>query len=68
MSTYSRLRELQRRVRESDRVCRFELTAVTPILIGGYDTRTSHEVGREGLRPSSIKGVWRWWARIFVSA
>ncbi|MEM1523121.1 MAG: type III-B CRISPR module RAMP protein Cmr1, partial [Thermofilaceae archaeon] len=33
-----------------------------------YDTRTSHEVGREGLRPSSIKGVWRWWARIFVSA
>ncbi|MEM1848815.1 MAG: type III-B CRISPR module RAMP protein Cmr1 [Thermofilaceae archaeon] len=68
MSTYGQLRELQRRVRERDRVCCFELTAVTPILIGGYDTRTSHREGREGLRPSSIKGVWRWWARIFVSA
>ncbi|MEM1829776.1 MAG: type III-B CRISPR module RAMP protein Cmr1 [Thermofilaceae archaeon] len=60
---------LQNEMRRSDLVCSFEFRAATPLLIGGYDTFTSHgDLGREGLRPLSIKGVWRWWARALVSA
>ncbi|MDW8004939.1 MAG: type III-B CRISPR module RAMP protein Cmr1 [Thermofilaceae archaeon] len=45
-----------------------KLKAITPILIGGYDTCTKHaDLGSEKLRPLSIKGVWRWWARVLVS-
>lgn len=48
----------------------FTLEAVTPILIGGYDAKTFHEkLGiRETLRPTSIKGVWRWWTRCLLAA
>ncbi|MEM1632253.1 MAG: type III-B CRISPR module RAMP protein Cmr1 [Thermofilum sp.] len=60
---------LQNKIRSGDLVCSLELRAVTPLLIGGYDTFTSHgDLGREGLRPLSVKGVWRWWARVLVSA
>ncbi|MEM0495290.1 MAG: type III-B CRISPR module RAMP protein Cmr1 [Thermofilum sp.] len=60
---------LQNEIRSGDLVCSLELRAVTPLLIGGYDTFTCHgDLGREGLRPLSIKGVWRWWARVLASA
>ena len=48
-----------------------KLEAVTPVLVGGYDTKTSRLLNgtiiRETLRPTSIKGVWRWWARAAVA-
>ncbi len=66
---------LQKSIVDKDLVCSLELEAVTPVWIGGYDTRTLHknsgtglDLGSEGLRPSSVKGVWRWWARSLVSA
>lgn len=43
--------------------------ASTPVLLGGYDTRLLHPTGlREGLRPTSLKGLMRWWARAAIAA
>ncbi|MCX8205286.1 MAG: type III-B CRISPR module RAMP protein Cmr1 [Candidatus Nezhaarchaeota archaeon] len=46
-------------------------TALTPISMGGYDQQVEHEVDRRRLleppRPTSIRGVWRWWARAIAA-
>ena len=69
MSSQNPLWDLQRGLVGKDLVCRLELEAITPILVGGYDAKTSHrDLGAEGLRAPSEKGVWRWWARSLVSA
>lgn len=54
--------------RTEDLLLELKLRAITPILIGGYDTETYHkELGlREPLRVPSIKGVVRWWARALI--
>lgn len=68
MSRTGSLESLQNSVRRDELVCSLKLKAITPILIGGYDTCTKHaDLGSEKLRPLSIKGVWRWWARVLVS-
>lgn len=41
-----------------------ELKNSTPMLVGWFDPE---EVDPIGLRPSEIKGLWRWWGRAFVS-
>lgn len=40
-----------------------ELTNVTPLLVGWYEPENIDPIG---LRPTEIKGIWRWWARAFV--
>jgi len=54
--------------RTEDLLLELKLRAITPILIGGYDTETYHKELdlREPLRTSSIKGVMRWWARALI--
>jgi CRISPR-associated protein Cmr1 len=42
-----------------------ELELETPLLIGGYDPLKLDEMWF--LRPSEVKGVWRWWARALVA-
>lgn len=69
MSEALNLARLQEAVIKDELVCRLEVEAITPLWIGGYDTKAEHgDLGRESLRPSSVKGVWRWWARSLVSA
>lgn len=69
MSSPNPFTELQKLIRGDSLVCRLKLEAITPVLIGGYDGLTSHgNLGVERLRPLSVKGVWRWWARVLVSA
>lgn len=45
--------------------------AVSPISTGGYDTKVRHSIDSaefsEPLRPTSIRGVWRWWIRAFAA-
>jgi CRISPR-associated protein Cmr1 len=40
----------------------------SPLLLGGYDTESKHEFQGEELRPTSLKGVWRWWFRAVLGA
>ncbi len=62
-------RDLQQQLLDADTICRIELEVITPLLIGGYDARRYHnDLGYESLRESSIKGVWRWWARALIAA
>ncbi|MEM2794347.1 MAG: type III-B CRISPR module RAMP protein Cmr1, partial [Thermofilaceae archaeon] len=69
MSKSDSLAQLQEILLRDELVCRLKIEAVTPIWIGGYDTEAVHEdLGRESLRSSSVKGVWRWWARSLISA
>lgn len=42
----------------------FRLTVATPLSVGWYEPGKLDEMWY--LRPSSIKGLWRWWARAFV--
>jgi CRISPR-associated protein Cmr1 len=42
-----------------------ELELETPLLIGGYDPLKLDEIWF--LRPSEVKGIWRWWARALVA-
>mgnify|MGYP001770667745 CR=1 FL=1 len=42
----------------------FELTIATPLSVGWYDPAL---VDRHFyIRPTSVKGIWRWWARAFA--
>jgi CRISPR-associated protein Cmr1 len=42
----------------------FDLTIATPLSVGWY--RPNILDTQSFIRPTSIKGVWRWWARTFV--
>ncbi|MFN3805279.1 MAG: type III-B CRISPR module RAMP protein Cmr1 [Pyrobaculum sp.] len=66
--TQDDLYRLQEELLNKELVAQLKIEAITPVLIGGYDARTHHACGYETLRPSSIKGVWRWWARMLVAA
>ncbi|RLE67384.1 MAG: type III-B CRISPR module RAMP protein Cmr1, partial [Thermoprotei archaeon] len=61
---------LQDKLMKSKILYTIRVETVTPILIGGYDGRCYHgnKLGFEGLRVSSIKGIWRWWARALIAA
>jgi CRISPR type III-B/RAMP module RAMP protein Cmr1 len=52
-------------------LARLPIETLTPISLGGYDTKMSRQIGKvkidEILRPSSIKGVWRWWTRAYLA-
>ena len=52
-------------------LARFTVDSSTPILIGSYDGVACRNIGGhkicEGLRPQSVKGVWRWWLRSFIA-
>ncbi len=54
----------------NNRLCTIEAEIITPVLIGGYDSKCYHEsLGeRESLRATEIKGLWRWWARSLIAA
>jgi CRISPR-associated protein Cmr1 len=41
-----------------------EVQNSTPLLVGWYDPLKQDVVG---LRPTEIKGLWRWWARAFIA-
>jgi CRISPR-associated protein Cmr1 len=43
----------------------FEVTAASPTSVGWYEPNLSDK--RFYLRPTSLKGVWRWWARAVVA-
>jgi len=47
------------------------LTALTPTSMGGYDTQVKRKLNGDELveppRPTSIRGVWRWWLRAFAA-
>jgi CRISPR-associated protein Cmr1 len=40
----------------------------SPLLLGGYNTESKHYFDGEELRPTSLKGVWRWWFRAVLGA
>ncbi len=67
------LGKVQEVMLQRDLVAEIRLETITPILLGGYDTRHCHRLSKdleiyEPLRPSSIKGLWRWWARALIVA
>ncbi|RLI28747.1 type III-B CRISPR module RAMP protein Cmr1 [Candidatus Bathyarchaeota archaeon] len=45
--------------------------ALTPISMGGYDQQIEHRINGQQIleppRPTSIRGVWRWWIRAFAA-
>jgi len=41
-----------------------EVQNSTPLLVGWYDPLKQDVIG---LRPTEIKGLWRWWARAFIA-
>lgn|GEM_PF-2595393 len=47
---------------------RIEFQNSSPLLLGGYNTESKHDFHGEELRPTSLKGVWRWWFRAVLGA
>lgn len=45
--------------------CTFEVEVLTPLVIAGADNRNP-DLRSEGLRPSSLRGVMRWWFRAAI--
>jgi len=70
MSYIDIYRQLQKQIMEPYKLCEIDVETITPLLIGGYDGRTYHgdTLGSESLRVTSVKGVWRWWARALIAA
>ncbi len=67
------LNKVQEIILQEDLVAEIEIEVITPILLGGYDTKYCHELEKdlkicEPLRASSVKGLWRWWARALLAA
>ncbi len=45
-----------------------EAVNTTPLIPGGPDTYTVNERGEwEGIRPTALRGVWRWWVRTLLA-
>jgi len=66
-STYGKLHD---EVIKANMLCSITAETITPMFIGGYDGKCYHgrELAYEGIRESSIKGVWRWWVRALLTA
>ena len=51
----------------------YRLSAVnsTPVIAGGPDGNTVHRIGGQlewwGIRPTAVRGVWRWWIRALLA-
>ncbi|MEM2990499.1 MAG: type III-B CRISPR module RAMP protein Cmr1, partial [Halobacteria archaeon] len=59
---------LQNKLLEDSVIESFLLESVTPVRIGGYNAQPySSKLGFDFFRTSSVKGVWRWWARALIS-
>jgi CRISPR type III-B/RAMP module RAMP protein Cmr1 len=70
MSRIDIYKQLQDQLIEPHKLCEIDVETITPLLIGGYDGKTYHgnTLSSETLRATSIKGVWRWWARALIAA
>ena len=66
----SSLVDIQKRLMSDELIAHIRAKASTPVLLGGYDTRYFHSnlYVEEPIRTSSIKGLWRWWARSLLNA
>ncbi|MCS7122889.1 MAG: hypothetical protein NZ908_02970 [Candidatus Micrarchaeota archaeon] len=43
------------------------LTNDTPVFLGGYDTKYARDGSSEGLRTQSLKGLLRYWMRVYLA-
>ncbi len=49
-------------------IVELEAENTTPIIPGGHDTYTVNERGEwEDIRPTALRGVWRWWIRALLA-
>ncbi|HEU97784.1 MAG TPA: CRISPR-associated protein Cmr1, partial [Fervidicoccus fontis] len=46
-----------------EEILRLKVTNFTPLLVGWYEPNIVDPIG---LRPTELKGIWRWWARAFA--
>ncbi len=54
-----------------ENILRVDVENVSPAILGGPDTYTVREVNGKatwyGLRPTALRGVWRWWVRALIA-
>jgi|GEM_PF-3521768 len=54
-----------------DEIIKVRAENVSPAILGGPDTYTVREINGKvawyGLRPTALRGVWRWWVRTLIA-